>query len=188
MTRRTLISIATFTILCPSTALATLIPRIAITTEDDGSIDAATLARLTSRISGALLRSNHFQVVDRARLSAALREQGLSNSAYADPKTAASLGKIVGASRILHLFMSIEASESSGAYLTTHQVDAAASFTLVGVDTARIVAAGNASGSAQRQAAGSGEQYSAAMLRREAVDACADDIVVQIDVPVGDRK
>jgi len=185
MNRRLTIAAFASVVLAPTKLFAILIPRVAITIEQDESIGAPTVARFTTRLTGGLLKQNHYQIVERARLAPVIREQGLSNSAYADPKTAAALGRIVGASRILHIAVTAEATNSAGAYLQTHVVNVWASFTLIGVDTGRIIAAGTASGNAQKQLSSAAGSYSEAVLFREAADACADDLVGQIDTPVG---
>ena len=157
------------------------LPRVAITVEQDGSIDSASVARLTTKISSGLIKQNHFQVVERAKLQAVKQEQGFSNSSYSDPKTAAALGRILGVSRILHIAVSAEASSSAGVYINTYAIDVSASFTMIGVDTARVLAAGTASGNVQKQFSSSGGSVSESALRREAVDACADDLITQLN-------
>jgi hypothetical protein len=164
----------------PLAALAA--QRIAIGIESDGTLDGKMLMRLLDRLSANILRAGHMQIVDRARLAAVLREQGLSNSAYADPRTAAELGKIVGASRLLHVTASLEDDSESGAFVTTISATVTASYSLVAVDTARVVDAGTADGTGERRsAAGSLRAGSDERLVRQAVDACADDLADQLE-------
>jgi curli biogenesis system outer membrane secretion channel CsgG len=157
-------------------------PRVAVAVESDGTLNATQLTRFIDQLTGALLQTNHYEVVDRSRLAAVIREQGFSNSSYADPAKAAALGKIVGASRILHVTISLEASNSSGPYLKTSEVDITASYTMVGVDSARIVKAGTAEGSARAQySAGNEGASSPSRQTREAIDDCVNDLVSQLD-------
>ena len=181
MNRQLAMSLLAALIMAPVQALGALTSRLAITIEQDDSIDSPSVARLTTRITVGFLKQNHYQIVERAKLATVIREQGLSNSAYADPKTAAALGHIVGASHILHVSITAEASRSTGAYIETHSFDVLASFALIGVDTGRIIAAGTASGNAQKSLSSAGGSVSEAALRREAVDACADDLVGQVE-------
>ena len=171
-------------VVSPTISFARFIQRLAITIEQDESIGSPSVTRLSTRITGGLLKQNNYQIVERARLASVLREQGLSNSAYADPKTAAALGRVLGASRILHIAVTAEASNSAGAYLETHSIDVSASFTMIQVDSGRIVAAGTANGNAQKDFPAGGSSFSESALYREAVDACADDLIGQLNTPV----
>src|SRR5580658_9406574 len=93
--------------------------RLAITiSSDDHSLGAKEMERLLDSLTGKILSNHHFQVVDRKRLADVIAEQGFSNSDYADPKTAAALGRIVGASRILHVSASLEVDNNSGALVS----------------------------------------------------------------------
>jgi curli biogenesis system outer membrane secretion channel CsgG len=152
--------------------------RLAITiSSDDHSLGAKEMERLLDSLTGKILSNHHFQVVDRKRLADVIAEQGFSNSDYADPKTAAALGRIVGASRILHVSASLEVDNNSGALVSNREADVSASFQLVGVDTARIVAAGTADGTGQRKA-GDGSDT---RIINQALDDCADDLAEQVE-------
>ena len=106
------------------------------------------------------------------------RRTNLLNSDYADPKTAAALGRIVGASRILNVSASLEVDNNTGALVSNREADVSASFQLVGVDTTqRIIAAGTADGTGQRRA-GDGSDT---RIVNQAIDDCADDLAEQIE-------
>ena len=184
MNRKSAIAAIASIVVSPTISFASSIPRLAITIEQDESIGSPSVARFTTRITGGLLKQSHYQVVERAKLASVLREQGLSNSAYADPKTAAALGRVLGASRILHIAVTAEASDSAGAYLETHSIDVSASFTMIEVDNGLIVAAGTANGNAQKNSPTGGSSYSESALYKEAIDACADDLIGQLNTPV----
>jgi hypothetical protein len=122
-------------------------------------------------------------LVNRARLSSALAEQGLSNSAYADPATAARLGKLIGASAILYVALSIEIEGLGGGFVVRQTVDASCTYELITVSTVQTTATGSADGSAERSAAvGGSPSLAFAMLRRNAVDACADDLIERLSL------
>jgi hypothetical protein len=149
--------------------------RIAIGLDPSRSLGTDGTDHLTDRLTAGLINSGKYEIVDRARLSAALREQGLSNSPYADPKTAAALGKLVGAQRLLHVTsITAEDDTEAGAFLVTHKVIVSASFQMVEVATARILLAGNAEGSGVKQTP-SGASPLMSQLLRDAVNGCADD-------------
>jgi curli biogenesis system outer membrane secretion channel CsgG len=155
--------------------------RIAIfATSDDNTASVTDLDRISALLGSAFLKSHKFTLVDRARLSAVIHEQGLSNSIYADPKTGAALGKIAGASDLLHVSVAIEAERDDGAYLTIVRVSVDATYSLVGVNTARIVRRGTAEGEDQRQYSRGSPITEVLGIRRNALSACADDITQQI--------
>ncbi len=83
----------------PDGAVAVLPPRV----EDPPLVDARALESWPTAVEEAIhmLRSG-LTVVDRAHLAEILREQKFGDSAYADPKTAARVGKLVSA-RMLFL-------------------------------------------------------------------------------------
>jgi hypothetical protein len=161
---------------------AALPPRIAIIVAADTGVSTPDTTRFEARLGHGILEHPAYQLVTRDRLAAAIREQGLSNSAYADPATAAQLGKVIGASQILHVTLAIDVSQTSG--LMEHEkYDATSDFTVIEVATARVVATGSGEGQTERSAAGGGDfTDSAARVRRSAIDACADDVVGQLNL------
>jgi len=158
-------------------ALATSQPRLAINLASDGTLGSRETQRFLDSLTGKILANHRFQVVDRRRLAAVIAEQGFSNSDYADPQTAAALGKIVGASRILHVEASLEIDDNTGQLVSDRQADVSASFQLVGVDTARIIAAGTAEGTGERRPNGN---TSDRKIIDAAIDDCADDLAQQV--------
>jgi len=164
-----------------SAGIAANLPRLAIAVESDDSASEAAARRMLNAVTGQILRSGKFTIVDRNRLSTVIKEQGFSNSAYADPKTAAQLGKLVGASRILTITLTIDANTNSGAFVNSAQVDVSASFSLVAVDSGQVLNAGSAQGTGERQASAGGDSsVSGSQLEREGIDACAQDLASQI--------
>lgn len=136
--------------------------------------------RLVNRITGALIRSGRYDIVDRSRLEAIKREQGLSNSPYADPKTAAALGKILGAQRMLALSsLSLENEDEPGPLVMRYKVEASASFQMLEVATARVLVAGTADGTGGKETT-PGVGVNRAQLIRDALSDCADDVVNQV--------
>lgn len=176
---RLLLAICSLPFLTGTRAFGASQKRLAIMiVSDDNTLGARETERLLDSLTGNILSNHSFQVVDRKRLAAVIAEQGFSNSDYADPKTAAALGRIVGASRILHVSASLEVSNNTGALVSNREADVSASFQLVGVDTARIVAAGTADGTGQRRA---GDIGSDTRIIDQAIDDCADDLSEQIE-------
>jgi len=82
----------------PPGAVAVLPPEV----EDPARADAAAVETWPTAMEEAIhtLRPG-LKVVDRAHLTEILREQKLGDSAYADPKTAAKVGKLVSARMLL---------------------------------------------------------------------------------------
>jgi curli biogenesis system outer membrane secretion channel CsgG len=141
------------------------------------------VSRFRSRLGGALLKTGQFSLVDRDRLDRLIREQGFSNSAYADPHTAARLGKLVGADRFLNVQLSVKVETDRGAFVVTVAYQVSADFTLVDVSTGQINSSGSADGGAQdKVSAGTGNVSSIELeaLRRRAIDDCIDDLVQQL--------
>jgi curli biogenesis system outer membrane secretion channel CsgG len=168
--------------LSPRIALAAKLPRVAIVAQGDGTISPASIERFVVLATAALLATGHFTVVDRQRLQAVIKEQGLSNSAYADPATAAALGKIAGASRLLNVDLGVDTTSLSGPFVTYHKCEVSAAYTLVGVDTATVLAAGNVSGVGDRKVSSAAvTEISPAQLEREALEACATDLASELD-------
>ena len=82
----------------PDGAMAVLPPKV----EDPGLVDARAVATWPTAVEEAIhtLRPG-LTVVDRTHLTEILREQKFGDSAYADPKTAAEVGKLVSARMLL---------------------------------------------------------------------------------------
>jgi len=172
------------TSIAPTLAQSASIDRIAIfVTSEDNTASVTDVDRFTARLGGAFLRTHHYSIVDRARLAAVIHEQGFSNSMYADPKTAAALGKIAGASRLLHVTLSVTGERSDGAMMTIVKFTADATYSLVGVDSARIISEGTAEGEDEKDYARGSPVTDIASIRRNALDACCDDVMQQIVSP-----
>jgi curli biogenesis system outer membrane secretion channel CsgG len=157
--------------------------RLAIVCEPDDDESGPVLSRFQTRLGGALLRTGRFTLVDRVHLDRVLREQALSNSAYADPQTAARLGKLVGAQRFLNVELTAKAGADRGGFVTTLAYHVDADFTLVDVSTSGIVASGSADGQGENKVSSARDSVSNVTvddLRREAIDACVDDLVGQL--------
>lgn len=162
-------------------AEAALAPRFAIIITADGTVTANDISRYEVRLGHNILGHPPYQLVTRDRLYAAIREQGFSNSAYADPATAAKLGKVVGASRILYVTLSIDVETSSG-LLTRETYDVSSDYEVIDVSTARILSTGTGQGSNERRAAGGGGDFTTSALktRQVAIDGCAEDVIGQV--------
>jgi hypothetical protein len=181
--RRTFVAGALALAAAPRSARAAQERRLAILAAPGDGVSQGDIDRFVARLGGAVLRKPGYTLVSRARLSAVLAEQGLSNSAYADPATAARLGKLIGASAILHVSLAIEVEGQRGGFVDRQTVDASSTYELITVTTAQITANGSADGSEERRAAAGGAaSESFAVLRRRAVDACADDLVEQLNL------
>jgi hypothetical protein len=180
---RQAVGVVAATLAAPAAALASTQPRIAIVAStENGDVQRSDTDRLVAQLGHGVLQHPHYQLVTRARLDAVLQEQGLSNSAYADPGTAAKLGRILGASHILHVTLSIDVNSTRG--LVDHEtVDASSDYEFIEVDTARIIANGSADGSDDREAPGGGQfSTSGTSSRRTAIDACANDVIAQLSL------
>jgi hypothetical protein len=182
MNRRILIlavaAIIGTTVLAPAPALAA--PRVAIVAQGDDATTSADLDRLVAKVGQALIESHHVTLVSRSRLGAVLAEQGLSNSDYADPRTAANLGRIVGANEILWVEMTLDASGTDGGFVAKADVDASAEFELITVSTAVITRTGTADGTDDQDSVTQFSDGTLTRLRHTAIDACADDLVGQL--------
>jgi hypothetical protein len=154
--------------------------RLAVLCSPNGRISLQDLTRFVSQVEHDILSYNIYTVVSRDRLADVLQEQGLSNSAYADPATAARLGRIVGASQILHVDLSLTVNASGGAFVTTVRVQAEGNYELIGVSTARIINAGSAQGADSEQAPAGGTIKPLDSMRQAAIDACAADLVTRL--------
>jgi hypothetical protein len=184
MIRRTFAASIGATLIAPTTAHSASVDRIAIfVASDDNTAAAMDIDRLSVRLGGAFLRTHRYSIVDRARLGSVIREQGFSNSMYADPKTAAALGKIAGASRLLHVMLSITGERNDGAMMTIVRMRAEATYSLVGVDTAKIISEGTAEGEDEKDFARGSPLSDIGSIRRNALDACCDDITQQVITP-----
>jgi hypothetical protein len=157
--------------------------RVAIMTEAADPQTQESISRFDSRLGGAMLKSGRFSLVDRARLDKIIREQGFSNSAYADPHTAARLGKLAGAEQFLNVTLTSKMEADRGAFMVTIDAHVSADFTLVDVTTGRVINSDSADGDAQdKMASGVGNVSSIELenLRRTAIDSCIDDLVQQL--------
>jgi peptidoglycan-synthase activator LpoB len=155
--------------------------RIAIIVEPGDGATQSDIDRLEARIGAGLLR-NRVTLVTRQRLGAVLQEQGFSNSNYADPETAASLGRIIGAGYILWAKLSVDLGDQQGTFVTKVTADVSADFELINVSTARITSTGTADGSNDDDSAAGGNVGNLTLLRRSAIDACAEDLVSQVQL------
>lgn len=165
----------------PRNSAAAPLRRVAILVQQAEGIDGSDAEFFRTKLNGGLLKSRKFAVVDRARLDAILREQGFSNSSYADPATAVKLGKLLGAAEILHVSLSIEQSVEQGGFVSSVSVDVTASFDLIDVESGSIVRSSSASGSASDQISrGSSRSIQSGKLRRAAIADCVDDLAGQV--------
>lgn len=156
-------------------------PRVAIITAAEGAVAGTDAERFAARLGHGILQHPGFELVTRERLSAALAEQGLSHKAYADPATSAKLGRVIGASHILHVTLTLDENPSNGTLVKHDRYDVASDYELIEVATARITANGTAGGSEDREAPGGGDfTESASAARRAAIDACAEDLISQL--------
>lgn len=153
--------------------------RIAVIVEGDESTTQGDIGRFEARIGGGVIRGRA-TLVSRHRLNAILQEQGFSNSQYADPSTAASLGKILGASHILWSKLSVEIDGQDGEFVSKLSVSASADYELISVSTARILSTGTADGSDDTESAAGGQVSGGQAARRNAIDTCADDLISQV--------
>jgi curli biogenesis system outer membrane secretion channel CsgG len=163
--------------------LAAPVRRVAVVCETTDPQTQQEIMRFQSRAGGALLKTGRFALVDRTRLDKIIREQGFSNSGYADPHTAARLGKLAGAEQFLNVNLTEKMEADRGAFMVTVACRVSADFTLVDVSTGRIMSEGSADGDAQdKMASGVGNVSSIALenLRRTAVDLCIDDLIQQL--------
>jgi len=151
--------------------------RIAVLVRPSQGANIGDIDRFIAQLNGGILATNRYTLVDRNRLGAVLQEQGFSNSAYADPATAAKLGKIVGASHVLSASLEVDVEENRGAFVTTVSFDASSDYELIEVSTARIGAGGSADGSAEAKAPSGGSPTALSKTRRAAIDACAEDLL-----------
>jgi curli biogenesis system outer membrane secretion channel CsgG len=157
--------------------------RIAIVCEPDDDDSGPVVSRFQTRLGGALLRTGRFTLVDRVHLDRVLREQALTSSAYADPQTAARLGKLVGAQRFLNVELTAKAGVDRGSFVTTISYHVDADYTLVDVSTSGIVSSGSADGQGDNKVSSAQNSVSTVAvddLRRQAIDACVDDLVAQL--------
>jgi hypothetical protein len=156
-------------------------PRLAILVSPGDGATEADLERFRAQVAGGILAGHKYILVDRARLSAVLREQGLSNSAYADPSTAAQLGKIIGASRILYATLQVDSQLKQGGFVNSLGVSASSSFEMLDVSTAQIRASGIADGSSEERSATGTPLGSGSRTRRAAIDQCADELLKNLE-------
>lgn len=133
--------------------------------------------RFTTQVEHEILQHPGYTLVSRTRINEVLEEQGFANRGYADPKTAAQLGKILGATDILHVELTFNVSQTSGAFVTSREVDASGDFELIDVTTAQIKNADTAEGSDSAQATTGAPLKAISLMRRVALDSCADDLV-----------
>lgn len=178
-------AVGTFAAIClaPSLGLAQTVRRVAVVCEPGDDASRHEVSRFESRLGGALLKTGRYSLVDRERLDKLIKEQGFSNSAYADPATAAKLGKLAGAERFLNVKLTATVDSEHGALVATVAFHVSADFTLVDVSTGRISAEGSADGDAQDKAAAGGGDVSSMVLdrlRRQAIDSCIDDLLTQL--------
>jgi len=157
--------------------------RIAVVCDAGDNDSHGDISRFESRLGGALLKSGKFSLVDREVISKLIREQGFSNSAYADPKTASKLGKLAGAERFLFVQLTSKVESDRGSFVTTVAYHVSGDFKLDDVSTGSISSQGSADGDAQDKfSTGSGDVSTIALdkLRRQGIDACIDDLMQQL--------
>jgi hypothetical protein len=131
-------------------------------------------------VEHGLLQHGGYTLLSRTRIREVVAEQGFANSAYADPSTAAKLGRILGATALLNVDLSIVVNESEGAFVTSTELDVSGNYELIEVSTARIRAGGTAEGSADSQRTTGGKPSPMTMVRRGAIDECAADLVGKV--------
>jgi hypothetical protein len=138
------------------------------------------LDRFAAKLGEQLISTHNVELLSRARLRAVLAEQGLSNSDYADPSTAAELGKVVGASDILWAKLSIDVAGTNGGFVAKASVNASADFELISVSTAVITRTGTAEGNDDEDTVPQSASSAVTRLRHNAVDGCAEDLAGQL--------
>jgi len=151
--------------------------RIALLVSPGDQATQDDVDRFTTRVEHGILQLPGYTLVSRTRIAEVIAEQGFSNSAYADPATAAQLGKIVGATDVLHVELTFNVSQTDGALVTSSEVDAEGDFELINVSTSQISKADTAEGSDSEQAATGASLKPASLMRRAAIDDCAGDLV-----------
>lgn len=155
--------------------------RIAILAEPGGAAASQDdLDRFAAKLGEELIATHRVELLSRARLRAVLAEQGFSNSDYADPSTAAELGKVIGASDILWAKLSVDVSATNGGFVAKASVEASADFELISVSTAVITQTGTADGDDDEDSVSQFNSSIVTRLRHNAVDGCATDLAGQL--------
>lgn len=154
--------------------------RIALVCSGSGETLPEEIERFTMQVEHGLLQHGGYTLLSRTRIAEVLAEQGFANSAYADPSTAAQLGRILGATALLIVDLSLNVDESNGAFVTATEIDAEGNYELIEVSTARIRAGGTAEGSSDSQRTTGEEPRAMTMVRRAAIDECAADLVDKV--------
>jgi curli biogenesis system outer membrane secretion channel CsgG len=184
MTRRQMVStIAALLAAVPSRSLGQNVRRVALVCVAGDADSQSDLLRFQTRLGGALLRTGRFSLVDRDRLDRLIREQGLSNSDYADPHLAAKLGKLAGAQALLNIQLTTKLASDQGTFVTTLQCDVSANFSLVDVSTGRIAVEDSSDGDSEDKISAGTNTVSSMVsdgLRRQAIDSCVEDMVQKL--------
>jgi hypothetical protein len=157
--------------------------RVAIVCEAADADSQVDLLHFQTRLGAELLRSGRFSLVDRDRVDRLIREQGFSNSDYADPHLAAKLGRLAGAQELLNTQLAIKLALDQGRFVANLQCEVNANYSLVDVSTGRIVSEDSSYGESQNKvsaATSSVSPIAADALRRQAIDSCVEDMVQKL--------
>lgn len=165
----------------PSPARAMRTIRLAVVVIADASISNEQSARVYARLSRGLLREERFAILDQLRTEAILREAANASSGIAQRSIA--VGRRLHADRLVRLQIALDASDSNGAFVSTHREDAQITYDVIDTHSGVIRASGTASGSAERSRSGSGSGESVMIVRRDALDAATDDLLDKLTAP-----
>ena len=161
----------------PVAARAAGVARVGLLLKGDDGATSADVSLLETRLTGALIATNRYSVFTRTQLAALVKEQGFSNSAYADPATAAQLGKLAGVAQMLIGTLRISVTDDQGRFVLRRSVEADLDYQLVEVDTGRVLKADSLSGSDETTApAGGTFPRTVTDLRRKAISSVVDSV------------
>lgn len=155
--------------------------RLAVVASLGNGAVAADLSRFEAQLGGSILAGGHYTLVDPSKLAALRQGQRFSHSSMADPKTAAQLGKMLGASMILIANVAIDVQIEPEALLTQIAATTSSDYQLLDVATATVVKSGSSDGSGNEKAAvGSNVTPLQKRARIEALDSCAQTLAEQL--------
>jgi hypothetical protein len=156
---------------------ATPITRVGLLLKADEGATSADLSMLETKLTGALIATNRYSVFTRTQLAALVKEQGFSNSAYADPATAAQLGKLAGVAQMLIGTLRVSVTDEQGHFVLRRNVEADVDYQLVEVSTGRVLKADSLSGSDETTApAGGSFPRTLSELRRKAIGSVVESV------------
>jgi curli biogenesis system outer membrane secretion channel CsgG len=130
--------------------------RLGILIRADDRRAESDLEMVESKLAGSIAGTGRFAIFNRTELSAIIREQGLSNSAYADPATAAKLGKLAGVAQMFIGSLHENETEQPGGFLLKRTVEVALDYQLIDVSTGRVYKADSLSGLSESRAPNGG--------------------------------